>query len=65
MDGNKVAPLVDVRVFFAKSADVTEEDQIANITDRNGNILFAGRFRIDGPVQFKHTHREANLKRVG
>ena len=64
-DGKKVAGATDVRVMFPLGADVRDQDEIAQITSKAGTTLFAGRLRVDGPVQFKHTHLEANLKRIG
>lgn len=64
-DGDKSAVIEDVRAMFAIGADIAEADEIAEITDRNGTVLFAGRLRVDGPVQFKHNHLEAALRRVG
>lgn len=65
IDGDKVAAAADVRVMFALGTDVTEADEVAAITNIVGVTLFEGRLRVDGPVQYKHTHLEANLKRVG
>ena len=65
MDGDKVAAIQDVRIMFALGADVTEADEIASITNKAGDVLFAGRYRVDGPVQFKHNHVEAPLRKVG
>ena len=63
-DGNKVAAMEDVRMLLPLSAEVNENDQVAQITNMRGTVLFNGPFRVDGPVQFKHTHREAALVRV-
>jgi hypothetical protein len=63
-DGNKVAALEDVRMLLPLSSEVTENDEVAQITNKAGDVLFEGRFRVEGPVQFKHTHREAALVRV-
>ncbi len=64
-DGNKVAAVEDVRMLLPLSSEVTENDEVAEITNKRGDVLFEGRFRVEGPVQFKHTHREAALVRVG
>jgi hypothetical protein len=64
MDGDKVAAIQDVRIMFARGADVRVDDEVDGITSRQGEVLFAGRFRIDGPPQFKHNHIEAPLRRV-
>jgi len=65
VDSDKSAQLEDVRAMFAIGADVLEHDELSAITSRQGAVLFPGRLRVDGPVQFKHTHLEASLKRVG
>ncbi len=64
-DGDKSAQLLDMRAMFALGADVREDDEIARITDRRGAVITAGRLKVDGPVQHKHTHLEANLRRIG
>jgi hypothetical protein len=63
-DGDKVASIQDVRIMFALGVDVNEADEIAEIRRPGGEVLFIGRFRIDGPVQFKHNHLEAPLRKV-
>lgn len=65
IDGNKTAMIEDARAMFALGADVNEDDEISAITDRRGNVTIPGRLKIEGPVQFKHTHLEAALKRIG
>ncbi|OLF81273.1 hypothetical protein AWH62_00945 [Maricaulis sp. W15] len=64
VDGDKSALIEDMRVMFALGADVNEGDEIARITNRRGTVIFAGRFRVEGQVQHKHTHLEAALKRI-
>lgn len=65
VDGDKTAVIEDLRVMFARGADVQPDDEIAQVTDARGNVLIAGRLKVDGPVQFKHNHVEAALERVG
>lgn len=65
VDGDKTAMVEDMRALFALSADIAEHDEIAGITDAKGNSLIAGRLKVEGPVQRKHTHLEAALKRIG
>lgn len=65
VDGSKTAMIEDMRAMFALSADVREDDEIASITDRVGTELIPGRLKIEGPVQRKHTHLEAALRRIG
>lgn len=64
VDGDKTAMVEDMRMMVALGADITENDELTAITDARGNLLIPGRLRVDGPVQRKHTHLEAALKRV-
>ncbi len=65
VDGDKTAMIEDMRALFALGADIAEHDEIASITDAKGNTLIPGRLKVEGPVQRKHTHLEAALKRIG
>jgi hypothetical protein len=64
LDGDKTAMIEDLRAMFALGADITENDEITAITDARGNVIIAGRLKVEGPVQRKHTHLEAALKRI-
>jgi head-tail adaptor len=64
IDGDKTAMIEDLRIMVALGADLLEDDELTAITDRQGNVIIAGRLRVEGPVQRKHTHQEAALKRV-
>lgn len=69
LDGGKVAMLGDMRALFALGADIAEGDEICSVTDRRGVEIMrlglnGGRLRIEGEVQFKHTHLECALQRV-
>ncbi|MBA5777473.1 hypothetical protein H2509_13525 [Stappia sp. F7233] len=64
VDGDKTAMVEDMRAMFPLAADVDEKDEISAVTDARGNVIIAGRLRIEGPVQRKHTHLEAALKRI-
>lgn len=64
VDGKKNVVVQDTRMMFALGIDVRENDQVAKITDRKGNILIRGPLRIEGAVEFKHNHQEAALVRV-
>lgn len=64
-DGKTIAPIEDLRIMFALDADVRDDDEIASVTDRRGVTIIAGRLKVIGPVQFKHTHHEAALRRIG
>jgi hypothetical protein len=65
VDGRKTALIGDFRALFALDADLAERDEIASVTDRQGVEIIAGRLRVEGPVERKHTHLEATLKRIG
>lgn len=62
-DTKKTALVEDLRCSMPLDADVTEDDRIQNITDRQGVVLWAGPLRID-TIQNKHTHIECALRRV-
>ena len=64
VDGDKSAMVEDMRIMVAIGADLREDDELTAITDRSGTVLIPGRLKVDGPVQRKHTHQEAALKRV-
>ncbi len=64
VDGDKSAMLEDLRLMAPLGSDLTEDDELVAITDRLGNVLIPGRLKVDGPVQRKHTHVEAALKRL-
>lgn len=65
VDGAKTAMIEDARIMVALGADLQEADEITAITDRAGNVIVEGRLKVEGPVQHKHTHREAALQRIG
>ena len=64
VDGTKTAMIEDLRIMFALGADLAEDDEITAVTDRLGRAIIPGRLKVEGPVQFKHTHREAALQRI-
>lgn len=64
MDGDKVAAIQDVRIMVGLNADLRVDDEIAAITTKGGDSVFPGRYRVDGPPQFKHNHVEAPLRKV-
>lgn len=64
VDGRKTAMIEDMRALFALGADVREGDEIAAVTDRSGAVIVPGRLKVEGPVQRKHTHQEAALRRI-
>lgn len=65
VDGTKTAQIEDLRVMIALGADLAEGDELVSVTDRLGRTIIPGRLKVEGPVQFKHTHREAALQRIG
>lgn len=64
VDGKKAALIGDYRGLFPLGADLAEDDELAAITDRAGTVLIAGRLRVEGPIQYMHTHLEVQLRRV-
>ncbi|QXN68001.1 hypothetical protein [Microcystis phage Mwe-Yong1] len=64
VDGDKTAQVEDLRVMVKLGVDLRPEDQLVAVTDRQGAVLIPGPLRVEGPVQRKHTHQEAALKRV-
>lgn len=65
VDGQKTAMIGDFRALFALDADISADDEISDIADRAGAVLIAGRLRVEGPPERKHTHLEVTLKRIG
>jgi hypothetical protein len=63
-DGAKNTETEDLRAMFALGADLAPNDEIASVTDRRGVEIIPGRLRVMGPVQRKHTHVEAALRRI-
>jgi hypothetical protein len=64
-DGAKTAMIEDLRVLLPLNVDLAEGDEFVSVTDALGNAVIAGRLKVEGPVQFKHNHREAALQRIG
>lgn len=64
VDGQKIAMLEDMRAMFALAADVRVDDEISSVTDRRGIRIIPGRLQVMGPVERKHTHQEAALRRI-
>lgn len=65
VDGDKSANVEAVRGMFPLGTDLRADDELARVTDKRGQVLIAGRLKVDGPVQHKHNHLEAALVRVG
>lgn len=65
VDGAKTAMIEDLRIMVGRDADLIAGDEITTVMDRLGRELVPGRLKVEGPVQFKHTHREAALQRIG
>lgn len=65
VDGAKTAMIEDLRVMIALGADLAAGDEITAVSDRAGTVIIPGRLKVEGPVQFKHNHREAALQRIG
>jgi len=65
IDGSKMAEIEQFRALFALDADVRPGDVIASIADRKGTVIILGRLLVEPPVQRKHTHLEATMRRIG
>lgn len=63
IDGKKSALVEDLRCGFAKDADVTADDRVSSIQDRQGSTLISGPLRLVAP-QYKHDHIEFSLERI-
>ena len=64
IDGNRTAEIETFRALFALGADVQPGDVVASITDRRGVEIIPGRLLVEPPVQRKHTHLEASMRRM-
>ena len=64
VDGDKSALVEDLRGMFALGADIAAGDELVSVTDRAGTVQHFGRLKVEGPVQFKHTHLEAAFQRL-
>lgn len=63
-DGAKSAGVELFHGLFALGVDLRPGDEIAAITDRQGAVILPGRMLVLGPVQRRHTHVEATLRRI-
>lgn len=64
IDGSKTAEIEHFRAMFALGADVKPGDVITSITDRRGVEIIPGRLLVEPPVQRKHSHLEATMRRI-
>lgn len=60
----KVAGLERWRAMFPAGADLLDVDRIAQITDRQGVVIFSGPLLIVAPIEVKRTHIEVGLRRI-
>lgn len=65
VDGQKTAMIKDLRAMIALSADIREADVFTEVRNRAGDVIIAGRLKVEGAPQFKHSHREIALQRIG
>lgn len=61
---DRTAVVVDLKIMLPLDADVTEDDRINGITDRNGGTILDGLAAFAGELLHKGDHREASLTRV-
>lgn len=64
LDANKTARTDELGALFPLSLDVRAEDELADITDRNGTVLYEGPFVIRAPIR-RRAHQEARLEGHG
>lgn len=64
IDGSKTAEIENFHALFALGTDVRPGDLITSITDRRGTEIIPGRLLVEPPVQRKHTHLEAGMRRI-
>lgn len=65
VDGKKVAIKQDVRMMFGLGGELLPGDRIAQVTNREGDrVHFRGPLRVEGEIDFKHSHYEVALVRV-
>ena len=62
-DTKKFAMEEQIKCGMPLDTDVTELDQVTQIENRLGVVLYSGPLRID-TIQYKHTHIEMNLRRI-
>lgn len=59
----KTAVITDLRLMVPLSADVTEQDRVAGITDRRGTVIESGLLHIDTVLR-KRSHLQLSVTRV-
>lgn len=57
------AVVADLRAMVPLDADVTEQDRIAGITDRRGNVIEPATLGVE-TVLYQRSHRQLTLSRV-
>ena len=60
---DKVVIVEALMALVPKDADINEQDEISQIADRTGTVLFAGTLRVD-TIERYPTHYELTLTRV-
>ncbi len=61
-DEEKIVMIEDLRGRFQRDADLTEDDRILSVVDRQNNVLFAGPLAIRALIR-RRTYVEAVLER--
>ena len=64
IDGDKTVLVEDLKALFSVSSGISEAYRIANITDRQGAVLFAGPLDILA-IQRRGNHLEISLDKIG
>lgn len=57
-------PIGGLTILLPIATDVTADDQIGDVTDRLGVVLFAGPFTISSPVGHRRDHLTLKLTEV-
>jgi len=53
-----------LRLLMPNGTDITERDRISGVTDRRGNVVYAGVLGIESVLP-AHSHLELSVKQVG
>ena len=64
IDADRSAVLEDIRAVFPKDADLNEQDRIAKIENRRGDVIFAGPLVVTSVVRRAERHKKVMLERA-
>ena len=63
IDNQKTAVLADHRMMVPRGTDITEDDRVTAVVDRNGGSIIANTMRIHGVIR-RDDHIECHLEEV-